>query len=183
VPRWLWQCRRLDSQKLGRSCQRCRARARDSTGTKAMGTTARASAPGVVSSCIRLGWSMATLSLRLSIFGSTDPPSVALVVKFHVFVTQVSQGLYIYINVICDIGREYDIRIKLLGYPLSTKSKPSAELGDYLNFFLGSGYSYCWHTNPASNGKIEPPIRNELRVTNGCLPTTAILHKQVTCCT
>ena len=102
---------------------------------------------------------------RFSIFGSTDPPSVALVVKFHVFVTQVSQGLYIYIyiNVICDIGREYDIRIKLLGYPLSTKSKPSAELGDYLNFFLGSGYSYYWHTNPASDGKIEPPIRNELR--------------------
>ena len=72
-------------------------------------------------------------------------------------------AIYIYINVICDIGREYDIRIKLLGYPLSTKSKPSAELGDYLNFFLGSGYSYYWHTNPASDGKIEPPIRNELR--------------------
>ena len=121
MPRWHWQCRRLDSQKLGRSCQRCRARARDSTGTKAMGTTAHASAPGVVSSCIRLGWSMATLSLRLSIFGSTDPPSVALVVKFHVFVTQVSHGaIYIYINVICDIGREYDIsiRVEISGEPL-----------------------------------------------------------------
>ena len=88
-------------------------------------------------------------------------------------------------GVICDIGREYDISIhkhQTFGVPIVTKSKPlSAELGDYLNFFLGSGYSYCWHTNP--NGKIEPPIRNELRVTNGCLPTTAILHKQVTCCT
>ena len=55
---------------------------------------------------------------RFSIFGSTDPPSVALVVKFHVFVTKVSQGLYIYM--ICDIGREYDIsiRVEISGEPL-----------------------------------------------------------------